>query len=446
MKSYPQYPIYKSSGIEWLGDVPSHWEVKRMRFMLTMNPSKHEISKLPVDTEVSFFPMEAVGENGELSYDQTRAIDDVSSGYTYFGENDVAFAKITPCFENGKGAILRNLVCGCGFGTTELTILRCADRLDPEFLFHVTKSNLFRQNGEAWMYGAGGQKRVPDEYVKNLRFSLPPLSEQKAIATFLDRETKRIDGLIRKREKLIVLLQEKRAALISRAVTKGLNPSARMKPSGIDWLGDVPAHWEVKRTRFMLTMNPSKREIADIFETEGVSFFPMEAVGINGELSYEQTRHISDVSSGYTYFGENDVAFAKITPCFENGKGAIMRNLVNGCGFGTTELTVMRCSKRLDPDFLYHVTKSNIFRKTGEAWMFGAGGQKRVPDEFVKEMRFSYPPLQEQKAIAEYIDFETKKIDGLMEREQQIIERMKEYRSALISAAVTGKIDVREGV
>ena len=106
----------------------------------------------------------------------------------------------------------------------------------------------------------------------------------------------------------------------------------------------------------------------------------------------------------------------------------------------------MRCSERLDPDFIYHVTKSNIFRKTGEAWMFGAGGQKRVPDEFVKEMRFSYPPLQEQKAIAEYIDFETKKIDGLMEKEQQIIERMKEYRSALISAAVTGKIDVRGSV
>ena len=409
-----------------------------MRFMLTMNPSKREISKLPVDTEVSFFPMEAVGENGELSYDQTRAIEDVSSGYTYFGENDVAFAKITPCFENGKGAIMRNLVCGCGFGTTELTVLRCSNRLDPEFLFHVTKSNLFRQNGEAWMYGAGGQKRVPDEYVKNLRFSLPPLSEQKAIATFLDRETKRIDGLIRKREKLIVLLQEKRAALISHAVTKGLNPSAKMKPSGIDWLGDIPAHWNIwKIGHGYLETGSGTTPPSDSDDWYDGAINWVTTSELREKPIFESSKKISESAletfSALRLFPKGTLLIAMY--------GATIGRL----GTLETEATTNQACCAL--------VKSNVFRNQFVFYWFqsfknivvllaSGGGQPNISQDKIRSLEVAIPSFGEQDEITSYLDVETKKIEGLMEREQQIIERMKEYRSALISAAVTGKIDV----
>jgi len=140
------------------------------------------------------------------------------------------------------------------------------------------------------------------------------------------------------------------------------------------------------------------------------------------------------------------VTYAKITPCFENGKGAIMKGLQNGIGFGSTELTAVRPGKDVSREYLYYLTISNEFRKNGEAWMYGAGGQKRVPDNFVKEFRFSWPPLPEQQAIADFLDRETGKIDTLIAKVETAIEKLKEYRTALISAAVTGKIDVREAL
>lgn len=110
--SFPRYERYKDSGVEWLGEVPEHWEVKRLRFAAQLNPSKGEVAELDRETEVSFLPMEAVGDDGSLNLDRIRAIGDVETGYTYFREGDVTIAKITPCFENGKGAIMRGLLGG----------------------------------------------------------------------------------------------------------------------------------------------------------------------------------------------------------------------------------------------------------------------------------------------------------------------------------------------
>ena len=116
--SFPRYAKYKDSGVEWLGEVPEGWEVKRIRFVAQLNPSKSEIASLDRETEVSFLPMEAVGEDGSLALERSRRMSDVESGYTYFREGDVSIAKITPCFENGKGAVMRGLIGGIGFGTT----------------------------------------------------------------------------------------------------------------------------------------------------------------------------------------------------------------------------------------------------------------------------------------------------------------------------------------
>ena len=226
MKHNP-YPTYQPSGVEWLGDVPTHWKVKRLKYAATLNPKASEVKGLTLDTEVSFVPMEAVGEFGGLDLSLTKQLDDVFGGYTYFSNDDILVAKITPCFENGKGSLAGGLLNGLAFGTTELHIIRCRPGLDNRFAFYVTQCNAFRKIGEAEMYGAGGQKRIPESFVADLKHPIPPLAEQRTIAAFLDRETGRIDALIAKKERLIELLEEKRTALISRAITKGLDQTRR---------------------------------------------------------------------------------------------------------------------------------------------------------------------------------------------------------------------------
>ena len=273
---------------------------------------------------------------------------------------------------------------------------------------------------------------------------VPPPDEQTTIANFLDRETAKIDALVTEQERLIALLKEKRQAVISHAVTKGLDPSVPMKDSGVEWLGEVPAHWSVLRLRYAAKLNPSKQEIANQDRATEVSFIPMEAIEEDGSLNLDRARSIGEVETGYTYFRDGDVAIAKITPCFENGKGAVMVGLTKGIGFGTTELIIVRPIEELvSSGYLDRMFRSHPFRQLGEAAMYGAGGQKRVPDDFVRNFAIGIPPRAEQTTISAFLHNEAAKLDGLVEKARLTIDLLQERRSALISAAVTGQIDVR---
>ena len=210
--------------------LPQDWSRRRLRFDTRINPVKSEL-ELADDTEVSFVPMDAVGELGGLRLDQTRELADVYNGYTYFADGDVCIAKITPCFENGKGAIAEGLTNGIAFGTTELHVLRPSSTLDARFLFYLTIAHDFRSHGEAEMLGAGGQKRVPEVFLKDWMPPLPRIEIQQRIARFLDEKTACIDALIEKLGgnaataggdqpmSLLGLLSEYRSALITAAVT-----------------------------------------------------------------------------------------------------------------------------------------------------------------------------------------------------------------------------------
>ncbi|MCB1155854.1 MAG: restriction endonuclease subunit S [Leptospiraceae bacterium] len=217
-----------------------------------------------------------------------------------------------------------------------------------------------------------------------------------------------------------------------------------MKDSGIEWLGEIPEDWEVKRLKYFTKINPSKSELSTCPKNMQVTFLPMENIGEKGELDTSLTKELSEVINGYSYLRENDVIIAKITPCFENGKGAIAKGLTNNIAFATTEVITLRCENEKSSVFLYYLLYSSPFRKIAEGTMYGAGGQKRVADSFVANYHFSLPSLTEQKAIAEFLDRETTKIDKLIEKAKESIELSKEKRQALISAAVTGKIDVRD--
>ncbi len=182
------------------------------------------------------------------SSSQTRG-----AGYTYFRDGDIVIAKITPCFENGKGALAAGLTNGIAFGTTELHVLRTTDAADRRFMFYITLSDAFRRLGEADMYGAGGQKRISESFVRNFSHPLPSLSEQRAIAAFLDLETTRIDELVAKKERLIELLQEQRTALITCTVTKGIEPNGQVSDTDSNVFRQIPATWELRKLRRLIT-------------------------------------------------------------------------------------------------------------------------------------------------------------------------------------------------
>lgn len=418
---------------------PDGWTTRRLRFVTRINKAQPIL--LAPEDEVSFVPMAAIGEHGGIQLEQVKALDDIGDRYTYFADGDVVVAKITPCFENGKGAFAEGLKNGIAFGTTELHVIRPAKEIDGRFLFYLSISELFRNLGEGAMYGAGGQKRVPDQFIKDFQALLPPLDQQKIIAAFLDRKTAEIDTLTAKKRRLRDRLAEKRIALITRAVTKGLNPDAPMKDSGIEWLGEIPAHWKCVRLRFMADVGPSAKGLV-IGEDAEISFVPMANVGVCGGLTLEQTKTLSDVTDGYTYFANDDILVAKITPCFENGKGALAEDLLNGVGFGTTELYVVRPKSLISPRLMFYITISDAFRKVGEGAMYGAGGQKRVPEIFVKDFPIPVPPSYEQEEIVDFLLREERRFETIRSKVLSVIEKLQEYRSALITNAVTGQIKV----
>ena len=245
MKLKP-YPEYKDSGLPWLGEIPKHWDAVCLKQVAQVGPSKSEArGLLEANTPVAFLPMERVGTDGRVTAREMRPISEVWNGFTYFRRSDVLIAKITPCFENGKGTCLATLPTDVGFGSTEFIVLRAGPLITPEFLYRVSTLSEFRALGADAMTGAAGQQRVPPDFVKGFVCGLPPLPEQSAIVRFLDHFDHRINRLIRAKQKLIKLLEEQKQAIIHRAVTRGLDPNVRLKPSGIDWLGDVQEHWEI---------------------------------------------------------------------------------------------------------------------------------------------------------------------------------------------------------
>jgi len=438
---YKPYPEYKDSEIEWLGAVPSHWKVCRIKNVATINPSKSEIRGLPADSKVSFIPMEAIGERGELDASRVKTLSAVLTGYTYVADGDIMIAKITPCFENGKGAIAKNLTNGIGFATTEVIPIRPELSLDTGFLFYVLNCNPFKFIAESSMYGAGGQKRVADSFVAKYHLSFPPKSERVQIANFLDYETTKIDTLIEQQQQLIQLLKEKRQTVISHSVTKGLNPNAKMRASGIDWLGQIPNEWTVTKIKYIAELTPKKSEIEKNKDMV-CSFIPMEKLKAD-LLILDETRLIEEVFDGYTYFRNEDILMAKVTPCFENKNMVVARGLVNGVGFGSSEIYVLRAKVTSLNDFLYYRLQEDVFMEIAAGAMTGAGGLKRVPSEFLNNFQIALPPKAERLEIVEYIRDYTRKFDTLVEKAQSAIGLMQERRTALISAAVTGKIDVR---
>jgi type I restriction enzyme S subunit len=272
---------------------------------------------------------------------------------------------------------------------------------------------------------------------------LPPPDEQAAIVRFLDHANRKIDAFIRAKKKLIRLLNEQKRAIIHRAVTRGLDPNVTLKPSGIPCLGDVPKGWEVKRLKNVCRINPSKMAVKSRASDELATFLPMERVSSDGKIDGSIQAPISDLANGFTYFERNDVILAKITPCFENGKGAVLDKLPTEVGFESTEFIVLRASSAIDPRFLYLLTFEAQFRRLGVESMTGSAGQQRISQEFVANYRVAIPEREEQVRTIEALKTATHEFDSVIDAAYHEIALIQEFRTRLIADVVTGKLDVR---
>lgn len=367
--------------------------MKRLKYLIAINPPLPRKCVPSPNDMVSFLPMERIGEDGSLDLSEVRPACEVSQGYTAILDGDLVIAKITPCFENGKGAICLGLRGGVGFGTTELIVLRAKQQGDLRFLYWLTRSHEFRNWGEAEMRGSAGQKRVTEEFVANFLTIELNKVEQRRIAAYLDEQTEKIDRLMDMRRRQMALLKEQRSALIQQAVTRGLNPNVPMKDSGLPWLGEIPEHWEVKEIRYLV---PQNRQV-------------MYGIVLPGP----------NVDDG--------VPIVKAGNC-EPGRLSI----------DSMHRTTFAPRSGIHNYWLWHAVRSQSFFLQMDSVAVGAT-IRGVNIRDLKRGKLAVPPPLEQKQIADFIASENTKFDNLHATYDRQLTLLTEYRAALIHECVTGQ-------
>ena len=434
------YSHYKPSDVEWLGDMPEHWEVRRMKRIASLNPSKAEARTfLKADTPVTFLPMERVRTDGRIDGELLSA-SAVWNGFSYFRRSDVLVAKITPCFENGKGACLDALPTEVGFGSTEFHVLRAGHDISPRFLHLLTTLPDFRQSGADAMTGAAGQQRVPQAFVENYSLPLPPLAEQAAIVRYLDHAEERIRRSISAKDRLAGLLEEQRQAVIHHAVTRGLDPNVRLKPSGIEWLGDVPVHWDVRRLKHWVGINETV-----LPETTNPDFefryLEIGAVGTGVLIDEPSTIRFADAPSrARRIVRSGDTIISTVRTYL---KAVLFAEDVNDDLICSTGFAVLTPRQETAPKFVSYLAQSNAFTDRVTAESVGIA-YPAIAESRLSSFHVCVPPLPEQVAIVKYLDKATADVDAAVARARRHVELLREYRTRLIADVVTGKLDVRE--
>lgn len=437
MKLAP-YPKYKPSGVERLGNVPEGWNVRQLKYAASINDET-----LPETTDPAFAmsyvdigsvdAIEGIVGVEEMTFESapSRARRIVRDGDTVVSTVRT-YLKAIAYIRESKA----NTVVSTGFA-----VIR-PRTTNPAFLSYAMRETGFVETVVARSVGVS-YPAVNASEIGSLEIPLPSHEEQCAIADFLDRQTVKIDTLIRKKQTLIERLQEKRAALITRTVTRGLPPDAaraaglepepQMKASGVEWLGEVPAHWEVMKVRNLVSLVEEKKS-----EANGKNRLPY--IGLEHIESW--TGRLCALDSEFVptsianRFHSRDVLFGKLRPY-----------LAKACkpsfeGVCSSELLVLRLNSRIEGRFLLHLLLTRGFISLVDSSTYGAK-MPRANWNDVSSCVLPVPPLKEQRAIADFLDRETAKIDGLIAKVDTAIARLREYRTALITAAVTGQVDVR---
>ncbi|SDX94500.1 type I restriction enzyme, S subunit [Acetomicrobium thermoterrenum DSM 13490] len=425
------YPAYKESGMPWLGQVPEHWEVLPGRAVFReINDRGH-----PDEQMLSVTITRGVLRQADLLADSSKkdSSNEDKSNYKLVQPGDLVYNKMRAW----QGAVGVSAYRGIVSPAYIVQRLRSAENL-PRYMHFLLRTPLFASEAERWSYGiTSDQWSLRAEEFKCIYFSLPPLPEQTAIVRFLDWAEQRIRRVIRARQRRIKLLEEYKQALIHQAVTGSIDvrtgqPYPVYKPSGVEWLGQVPEHWEVRRLKTAvdhINEQTSTKNDEDLYiALEHVESWTGRLLVPSGEAQFD---------SQVKRFRAGDVLFGKLRPYLAK----VVRPKQSGVCVG--EFFVLRARLVVAPHYLEVVLRSAPAIDFVNSSTYGAK-MPRADWTFVGAMRFPLPPLPEQNAIVEYLDTRTTKIDAAIAATRSEIELLREYRTRLIADVVTGKVDVRE--
>ena len=438
MMKYVRYPEYKDSGVAWLGEVPGHWGVRRIKYVAPLR----NIKILAGESDLSYIGLENI-ESWSGRYVVQDESNDSEGLSSRFFSSDVLFGKLRPYLAK---AFLSNFE---GICSSEFLVLQVKG-IQSHFLVRFVLSVGFIKEVDSSTYGAK-MPRASWEFIGNLPITFPPTEEQSTIATFLDKETTQIDQLIEKKTRFIELLKEKRAALITEAVTGKFDvrtgkPYAEYKDSGVEWLGGVPVHWEVRRLKFVASYQNSNVDKKSYAGQKNVRLCNYTDVYYNEKITNNMDFMMAtatDAEIKSMRLKEWDVVITKDSedPADIGIPALVSEPLDNVvCGY---HLTILRAKATDVARYLHraiqsHPTRGHFFVESPGITRFG------LNQDAIGDLVISVPPTSERKCIADYISHQATQIDQLIENTQQSISLLKEKRAALITAAVTGKIDVRD--
>ncbi|MHB1757592.1 MAG: restriction endonuclease subunit S domain-containing protein [Leptospirillum sp.] len=443
MSYYKPYPAYKNSGVEWIGEVPEHWGVKPIKIIASCNEDSLPES-IPPDTPIRYVDISAVSHDEGIAEAVPIVFGEAPSRARRKAKSgDVVVSTVRTYLK--AVASVDDAHADCVYSTGFAVLRARSVQLAPEFLKWLALNDLFIQAVESHSEGLSYPAINSSELV-NLKTVVPGLPEQKRIASVLDCETARIDALITKKTRFIELLKEKRSALITHAVTKGMDPSVKMKDSGVEWIGEVPEHWEVKRIRHIAQFTNSNVDkkryegqqtvklcnYTDVYYNEFItSNLPfMESTASPSEIRQFSLRK-GDVIITKDSEDPRDIGI----PAFVDDD---MPEVI--CGY---HLTVIRTNDTDAAGFVHrslqsHPTKSHFFVESPGITRFG------LSQDAIGDIVVSLPPKSERRKITSLINCETARIDALITKTQRSIALLKERHSAFITAAVTGQIDLWE--
>ena len=444
MSHYKPYPAYKDSGVEWLGQVPEHWDVAPFKWHIERNDGGvwGDDPDGDGDTVVLRSTEQTVDGSWKLDDPAVRKLTEAERRSALLVTGDLLVTKSSgSALHIGKTTLVNSEVeaLSCCYSNF-MQRIRTKATFAPKLTWFVMNNDLARRQFELLSNTTTGLANLNGTMIGQILVAVPPLEEQAAILQNLDRETARIDALVAKKTRFIELLREKRQALITHAVTKGLDPNVKMKDSGVEWLGEVPEHWDVKAIRWLspVQRGASPRPIDDpvYFDDDGeYGWVRIEDVTASDGFLEETKQRLSELGSSLSVKLSPGALFLSIAGSV--GKPCITR--IKACihdGFVYFPLL------KTDPMWLVRIFESRSpFVGLGKL-----GTQLNLNTETVGSIKVALPPAGEISEILSDLDRCLAHLGQLISRTEHSITLLKERRSALITAAVTGQIDLREAV
>lgn len=426
------YPAVRNTDLPWAPSIPEHWDVRR-NGRLFWQRKETGFPELPV-LEVSLRTGVRVRDFDNGARKQQMAD---RSAYKRAAGGDIAYNMM----RMWQGAV--GIAPSDGLVSPAYVVAAPYPEVSAAYYAYLFRTALYLREVDSFSRGiVPDRNRLYWEAFKQIPSLYPPLEEQGLIVRFLDWHGAMTARLIRAKKRLIALLNEQKQAIIHQAVTRGLDPDVKRKDGGVDWLTSIPKHWGVKRLRRVCRIGPSVGA-SHLIDNQIVSFLPMECVATDGSVDFSITKNGSEAGGGFSAFARDDVILAKITPCFENGKGAVLSDMPTEIGFGSTEFIVLRAGAGILPRYLYLLVMEPKFRQLGIDAMTGTAGQQRISPDFVGNHMIAVPPLSEQHAILKHVDASMLQISIAIADAETEIRLIQEFHTRLIAETVTGKVDVR---